>query len=154
MHRITRRLVALLACVVGVVGGAAVSAAPKSEDKVKFTVKAAKPESGKQVVTLTLAIEKGWHAYANPVGNADLDPTKTVVTFTSGGKPVPAKIEYPEGKLHKDTVVGDYKIYEGTITIKATIDHTGTDPVEATVAIQVCDEGSCLAPSKVKLKVE
>ena len=45
-------------------------AAPlKSDSVVKATAAAAKPDAdGKQTVTLTLAIDKGWHLYANPVG--------------------------------------------------------------------------------------
>jgi hypothetical protein len=155
MYRITRRLVALLACVVGLTGWNTVGAAPKkSEENVKFTVKAAKPEGGKQVVTLTMEIAKGWHLYANPVGNPDLATSQTVVRFTSGGKPVAAKIEYPEGKVEKDATVGDYKIWEGTVTIKAVLDVSGAGAVEASVAIQTCNESSCLPPSMVKLKIE
>src|SRR5947208_9864081 len=68
MHRITRRVAALLACVVGFAGADRVLAAPKSsEENVKITAKI-----DKDVVTLTVEIAKGWHLYANPVGNPDL----------------------------------------------------------------------------------
>jgi hypothetical protein len=157
MYRITRRFAALLACVVGVAGGNAVHAqAKKSEDNVKITVKADKPADGKQVVTLSLEIVKDWHLYANPVGNNDLVGSQTAVTFTEGGKPITAKVVYPEGKVEKDSVVGDYKIYEGKITIKATLDRKGNGPVEATVAIQTCStvQMKCLIPSQVKIKVD
>ena len=148
------RFNALLACVVGLVGGSAVHAAPKSEDNVKFTVKADKPVDGKQVVTLTLEIAKPWHAYANPVGNPDLAPVQTVVAFTVGGKPATAKIDYPEGDLEKDKDIGNYRIYEGTITIKATVDRAAAGPLEAVVSIQTCTKTTCLLQSKVKLKVD
>jgi DsbC/DsbD-like thiol-disulfide interchange protein len=155
MHRITRRFAVLVACVVGLAGASAVGAPPKnSEDNVKFTVKADKPVDGKQVVTLTLQVEKGWHLYANPVGNAGLTSAQTTVTFSADGKAVPAKIEYPEGKLEKDDVVGDYKVYEGTVTIKATIDRPATGAVQAEIALQCCNDKTCLLPSKVKLKVD
>src|SRR5712692_7304219 len=116
MQPVTRRFAALLACVVAVAVASAVTAAPKkSEDNVKITIKADKPVDGKQLVSLTLEIAKGWHAYANPVGQADLAGVQTVVTFTSAGKAVPAKVEYPAGKLVKDNIIGDYKVYEDTI---------------------------------------
>jgi DsbC/DsbD-like thiol-disulfide interchange protein len=155
MHRIIRRFAALLAGVVGLTGAnTACAQAKKSEDNVKITVKAEKPADGKQVVTVTLEVAKGWHVYANPVGNPDLVSSQTAVTFNSGGKPVPAKVVYPEGALVKDKVVGDYKVYEGTVTLKATIDRPTDGPVEAEVAFQCCDENRCLLPSKVKVKVE
>ena len=154
MHQITRRFAALLACVVGVAGASPVQAqAKKSEDNVKITVKSAKASDGKQMVTLTLDVAKGWHLYANPVGNADLVSSQTAVTFTSGGKPVAAKVVYPEGTLVKDPVVGNYRVYEGTVTITATIDRAA-GPLEGIVAIQTCTESTCLLPSKVKVKVD
>jgi DsbC/DsbD-like thiol-disulfide interchange protein len=155
MHRIARRFAALLACVVGPAGANTAQAqAKKSEDNVKITVKADQPADGKQVVTLSLEIAKGWHLYANPVGNPDLTSSQTTVTFTSGGKAVPAKVQYPEGKLKKEPAIGDYKIYEGTISIKATIDRNGAGPAEAEIGFQCCDENRCLLPSKVKVKVD
>jgi len=56
------------------------SAAPDSKDAVTITATADKPDAdGKQTVTLTLAIDAGWHLYANPVGNEDLKSVQTVV---------------------------------------------------------------------------
>src|SRR4051812_18969818 len=69
----------------------------KSESKVKASATADKPGAdGKQVVTITLDIEKGWHTYANPVGLQDLTDTQTTVTVSGKGKPEVIKIEYPE----------------------------------------------------------
>ena len=150
MQSITRSFVALLACVISFGSGTAVQAAPKtSEDNVKITVKA-----DKQVVMLTLEVAKGWHLYANPVGNPDLLSSQTVVTFTDGGKPVEAKIKYPEGKLTMDKVIGDFKIYEGTITITATLPSPPSGQLEAVVAVSTCNETTCLLPAKVKLKIK
>jgi hypothetical protein len=151
MHRIT----ALLACVVGVIGPNTVGAAPRrSEDNVKITVKADKPADGKQVVTLTLEIAKDWHAYANPVLLPDLAAAQTVVTFTAGGKPLAAKVEYPAGRLIRDAVVGDYRVYEGVITIKSTVERTDDRPIEAAVFFQTMSDHGCPTPSKVRLKIE
>jgi hypothetical protein len=52
----------------------AVQAQPKKSDAyVKVTAKGDKPDAdGKQTVTVTIQIEKGWHIYANPVSNENL----------------------------------------------------------------------------------
>src|SRR5262249_33401290 len=54
---------------------AAQGGAKRSDSVVKVTAKA-EPEKpgadGKQVVIVTLIIDKGWHLYANPVGPEDL----------------------------------------------------------------------------------
>jgi len=150
MYQITRRVAALLAFVAGTCSASTVQAAPKSsEENVKITAKV-----DKDVVTLTVEVAKGWHLYANPVGNPDLASSQTVVTFMDGGKAVAAKVVYPEGKVTKDPVVGDYRIYEGTITIKATLPSVPAGPLEATVAVQTCTETMCLLPAKVKVKVK
>jgi hypothetical protein len=153
MYRTTRRLVALLGCVVGIAEGNPAGGAPTSADKVKITVKADKPADGKQVVTLTLEIARGWHLYANPVLLPDLAEVQTAVTFAAGGKPLAAKIEYPVGRLIKNEVVGDYRIYEGVVTIKATVDRRGDGPIEAVVFFQATSDVGCPAPSKVRLKI-
>ncbi len=150
MNRIPFCFPVTLACVLGISGENALRAAPKSsQDNVKFTVKA-----DKQVVTLTLEIAKGWHAYANPVGNADLLTAQTVVTFIDGdGKPVAARIEYPDPIVVKDNIVGDYNIYEGTVTIKATLATPIAGPLEAVVGFQTVTSTHVVLPSRVKLKV-
>ena len=150
MQRITHGFAALLACIVGFSGATTVHAAPKtSEDNVKITAKA-----DKQIVTLTVEVAKDWHLYANPVGNPDMLGSQTVVTLLDGGKPVEAKIKYPEGKLKTDKVAGDYKIYEGTITITATLAAPPAGQLEAVVAVSTCNDSTCLLPAKVKLKVK
>jgi hypothetical protein len=127
--------------------------APTSKDRVKITVKAEKPADGKRVVLLTLEIAEGWHLLANPVGHPDLVPEQTRVSFTSSGKPVEAKIEYPVAtRVIKDEVVGDYAIYEGTIKIRATV--AQADDLEAILWVRAYNERGCILPSKVKLKLE
>src|SRR5262249_5349360 len=65
----------------------------KSDSKVKITAKADKPDDdGKQVVTINLEIEKGWHAYANPIGADDFPGVPTTVTVTAKKKPAKVTI--------------------------------------------------------------
>jgi uncharacterized protein YyaL (SSP411 family) len=133
--------------------------AKKSDSVVKVTAKA-EPEKpgadGKQVVTVTLEIDKGWHTYANPVGLEDLASSQTEVSVSSKTKPQVVKVEYPEGKEINDTVVGKYKVYEGKVSIKATVERAAGDtgPLEITVKFQACDEKRCLLPATKTLKIE
>src|SRR5262249_58458145 len=65
--------------------------AAKTETKV--TAKASKPDAdGKQVVTVTLAFNKPWYAYANPVGNETLEEAQTSIKITSKTKLQDVKI--------------------------------------------------------------
>jgi hypothetical protein len=124
-----------------------------SKDKVKITVKADKATDGKRLVVLTLEIDRGWHLLANPVGHPDLTSEQTTVRFTSGGKPVEAKIDYPIAtRVIKDEVVGDYAIYEGRISIKATV--AQADDLEAILWVRAYNDRSFILPSRVKLKVD
>ena len=128
-----------------------------SADKVKLTVDATKPDAeGVQTVTLTLNIEKGWHLYANPVGQMDLVDAQTVVKLSGKGKPEVVKIEYPTGVEVKDKVVGDYRVYEDKVEIKATVKRAkgDTGPLEATVKFQACNDKTCLQGATVKVPVE
>src|SRR5262249_35706870 len=99
-------------------------------------------------------IAKDWHLYANPVGNEDLADNKTEVIVSSKGKPLQAKVQYPEGILVKDKVLGDYRTYEGRVAIQAAIQRPeGNDPLEVTVKLTACDKSKCLPPAQVKVTV-
>lgn len=129
--------------------------AKKSDEVVKATAKAEKPGAdGKQVVSITLEIDKEFHIYANPIGNEDLVSNQTTVTLTGKGKL--DKVEYPAGKVKPDKVVGDYKIYKDKVTIKATVQRSkgDTGPLAFAVKLMACTETKCLQPGTVKLSVE
>src|SRR5262249_53905480 len=83
--------------------------------------------------------DRPWHVYANPVANDMLKSVQTTVKFLS--KVDEVKIEYPAGKVVKDTTTGDYKTYEGKVTIKATVRRAkgDTGPLSLSVKIQACD---------------
>ena len=130
-------------------------AAPLTSDQVvKATVVAGKPgPDGKQVVTLTLAIDKPWHLYANPVGPEELVPVQTVVSVKAKGALDNVKIDYPAGKKVKDAVFGDYRVYEDSATITISVNRAKGDdsPLELTVKIQACDNSTCRLSSELKL---
>lgn len=132
----------------------AAQAAKKSDAVVKINATAGEPgPDGKQVVTLTLKIDKPWHLYANPVPPEFPGiPTEVKVEKV---KPEDVKVDYPPGKLVKDAVVGDYKVYEDQVTIKATVQRARGDrsPLELSVRVQACTDKQCLLPATVKLTV-
>lgn len=128
----------------------------KSDAVVKVAASADKPDAdGKQTVTITLVHEGGWHTYANPVGLEDLASAQTSITISAKEKPEDVKVEYPAGKLVKDKVVGDYKVYEDKVTIKAAVKRAKGDvsPLEVTVKFQACTDKQCLLPAAVKVTV-
>jgi hypothetical protein len=126
--------------------------AKKSDAFVKVSTSADKPDAdGKQLVTVKLEIDKPWHAYANPVGNEDLADAATKVTIAKNDS---ATIEYPTGTVVKDPVLGSYKVYEGTVEIKARVRRAAdAGPLEVAVRFQVCDDKKCLPPATVKVSV-
>lgn len=128
--------------------------AQKTTDKVvKVTAKADKPAAnGNQTITVTLTIDKGWHVYANPVINPDLDSVQTTVTITGVDS---AKVTYPKGKTVADKIVGDYATYEGEVTITAQVARKpgSTAPIEVAVKCQACSDKACLNTTTIKTKV-
>jgi hypothetical protein len=155
----TLRYVAMLAILAA---GLMVSAAPvraqskKSDSVVKAKATADKPTDGKQVVTITLEIDPMYHIYANPVGNPDQESSQTVVKVTGKTKLDSVKIAYPESKLIKDSTVGDYKIWQGKVTIKATVQRAKDDTgaLEVSIKVMACTKKSCLLPATIKVPVK
>jgi DsbC/DsbD-like thiol-disulfide interchange protein len=133
----------------------ALAAAPMtSESVVKATAKADKPgDDGKQTVTLTLEIDKGWHVYANPVGLEDLASVQTEVTVAAKAKVNAVKIDYPAGTEIKDKTLGNYRVYEGKVIIPIAVTRAKDDagPLELTIKLQACNSKTCLLPGEVKV---
>lgn len=128
----------------------------RSDAVVKVRAAADKPDaSGKQIVTVTLDIDNGWHIYANPVGQQDLESVQTTVAISGVSKTEKVQVSYPEGKLINDAVVGKYVTYEEQAVIKATVQRAkgDTGPLEVTVKFQSCNDKTCLLPATVTLKV-
>ncbi|MCI0464893.1 MAG: protein-disulfide reductase DsbD N-terminal domain-containing protein [Gemmataceae bacterium] len=160
-HSIRRGLVhllpaALLLGAVALTAGPAVEAGGK-KSHTKVTATSTKPDSeGRQTVTVTLEIDEGWYAYANPVGNEDLEQAQTTLKFTSKTKLEEVKIEYPKGKLKVDGKER-YYTYADKVTIKAHVRRArgDTGPLDLSVKYMNCNvKGLCLPPETVKLKVE
>jgi DsbC/DsbD-like thiol-disulfide interchange protein len=138
-------------------GPEAARAARKTDSIIKVTAKSSGPDrTGKETVYVTLAIEKGWHAYANPVLNKDLESVQTVLTVTAKKKPASVKISYPKGKQIMDKDAGNYWVYEGKAVIKAVVRRAkgDTGPLQVSVKMQACNDKACLPPATVKLTLK
>jgi DsbC/DsbD-like thiol-disulfide interchange protein len=133
-------------------------AGDKSDSKVKATAKATKAgDDGKQTVTLTLEIEKGWYIYANPVGAEDFEGNKTRVAVSAKEK-VAASVKYPAGKVKVEKIGKEelkIHIYEDKVTIQAVVTRTMGDssPLQISIDVNSCNKGTCLPPGKLKLTV-
>ena len=128
----------------------------KSDSKVKATATATKAGSdGKQTVTITLDVAKGWHLYANPVNhnNEFLDGNQTTVKIAAKDK-IKLTVKYPAGKTITDKKE-KYDIYEGVVKIQADVVRTMGDssPLDVTIAVSACDSKVCLQPGTLKLRV-
>ena len=136
---------------------AVVAQGKKDESQVKFTASASKPDKdGRQKVTITMDINSGFYAYANPVNNEDLEPAQTVVKIAGAQKLDDVKVDYPQGKK-KMTGELSYNIYEGKFDITASVKRAAGDtgPLDVTVKFSVCNvKGFCLPPEQVKLQVK
>jgi hypothetical protein len=146
---------AVVAAVV-LASGPAQAQIKKSDSVVKLKATADKPDGeGNQTIIITLDIDNPWHLYANPVDNDMLAPAQTTVKVLSkiDGD---VNVTYPPGKVIKDKDLGDYKTFEGKVTIKAQVKRVkgDTGPLNLSVKIQACDDKRCLATSTVKLTVE
>lgn len=129
----------------------------KSDSVVKVEVDAGKIENEKQTVTLTLAIEKGYHLYANQIGQENI-AIPTEVTISGKTTPQTVKISYPPGKLEVNSFVGDHYIYERRAVIEADVQRAkgDTGPLKATIKLQACSEGkngTCLPPATVEVNI-
>jgi DsbC/DsbD-like thiol-disulfide interchange protein len=131
------------------------NAGEKSDSKIKATATAAKPGAdGKQKVTVTIAIQKSWYIYANPVKSEDFEENATRVTFLQGKDKLKATVSYPAGKT-KEVGKIRYNIYEDKVVIDAIVQRAAGDTGPLTVAIEInsCSGGTCLAPATVRLTV-
>jgi hypothetical protein len=123
-------------------------------DPVKVQAKAGKAAAGdKQLVVVTLDIDKGWHVYANPVANEDLASAETTVQIKAAGKALAAKVKYPEGTSHTEKGIGTFKIYEHQVNIEAEFPRSD-NAVEVSVKFQACDATRCLPSKTVTVSVK
>jgi DsbC/DsbD-like thiol-disulfide interchange protein len=124
-----------------------------SNGVVKAAATATPIAAGKQTVTVTLAVDKGWHIYANPVNYKEFDSVQTVLTVNAKVKPTAVNIQYPKGKEHVESDAS-YLVYEEKITIQAVVTRApgDTSPLEVEVRFNACHgvRKICLPPGSEK----
>ena len=127
----------------------------KSDSVVKVAAVAGKLDAGKQTVTITLDVNKGWHIYANPVKNEDLISAATIIKVSAAVRPASVDVKYPEGAKHTDKILGSYYTYEGKVAIDAVVQRAAGDAskLEVSVTFMACDDKQCLQPTTVTVKV-
>jgi hypothetical protein len=109
--------------------------------------------SGPAELILTIDIGEDYHLNGPDARQHDMIPTELLLTQGDG---LTLKVEYPEPKVRKfefaDRPVG---VYEGQITIKATLTGKALNPGKAALVLkcQVCTEMSCLEPREYTLPV-
>ena len=67
-----------------------------------------------------MSIDKGWHIYANPVGNPKLESAATRVSVKAAQPVQVLAMEYPPGKPVKEDGY-EYNVYEDTVIIKVQV---------------------------------
>ena len=110
-------------------------------------------------ISVTLAIEKGWHVNAQPASLETLVPTTLFATVA--GAETSFTPRYPPGTSISIGPEEDrIEVYEnrvtlgGTMTIGRTETEQGERQVTVSVRAQACDDtGRCLAPSTVQVKL-
>ena len=123
----------------------------KSDAKVKVSATATKIEAtGKQTVTVTLDIDKGWHIYANPVGDDLFEPVQTVVKVTAGVKLVRVDVRYPTGKVHDDIGI-KWMSYEEKVDITIVVERAegDTSALEVEASFNATSADRNLLPARV-----
>jgi DsbC/DsbD-like thiol-disulfide interchange protein len=154
-------------------GGAAVAAAAAPpapdnalpDDQSVITATAA-PTPGAVIapggefeVVVTLAIQDGWHLYANPAGVATLRPT--TLALASGQPATLSTVNYPAGTPAPAIPVSDEKalVYEHAVKLTARLRldaqaRPGPLTLRLTVAYQACNDRACLAPASLAVPLK
>jgi DsbC/DsbD-like thiol-disulfide interchange protein len=111
---------------------------------------------GKQTVTITMAIKKGYSVYANPVKNELFGPVETVVSVSSKVNLAGLEVQYPPGNMYRDKFIPELSlmIYEGDVSISAQVRRApgDTGPLVVEVRFTVRAE-VCLPPMSVKITI-
>jgi uncharacterized protein YyaL (SSP411 family) len=121
--------------------------------------KAAEVAPGREFdVVVTLAIQEGWHTYANPTGTENLKPT--VLTLAPDQPAALVQVTYPPGQAKVLASTGAEKValYEGKVALTARVRLDPAAPaVPASLTFQVkyqaCNDRACLAPATLKATV-
>jgi hypothetical protein len=131
---------------------------------VKVKAAATAPDrDGRQVVTVTLDINKEYGVYANPAGSGefkeDFKPVEMKVTVSAGEKLKDVKVDYPAAETHTITCGGEplpvSRLYHGTVNVRVHVRRVkgDTSALEVNLACTPYHPARCYPPAAFKLKV-
>ena len=123
-------------------------AKPVRSDSVMRIQAKASPvdENDSQKMRITLKIADGWLVHANPAGNDVFKSSELKIKVTSKKPLQKVSLQYPPGTQQKDPLIGTWMMYQGEITINATIERAKGDkgPLEVNVFFQSFNEKVCI----------
>ena len=104
-------------------------------------------------ITVTVLVDKGYHVNANPASFDYLIPTSVSFADAHG-----VRVSYPNPTLIKPRLAPEgLKVYEGEVTLRATVPRGASAQGEATGAelrVQACTDEICLPPVTLPLRIE
>ena len=110
---------------------------------------------------ISVAIQEGWHIYANPTGAAELKPTTLRLAPASERSATLVSVKYPPGAAKVLGSIGTEKValYEGTVELTARIRlapdaKPGPIPLKLKLSYQACNDRLCLAPASLEIPLE
>jgi hypothetical protein len=109
-------------------------------------------------VRIKLAINPGWHIYANPTGVAELNPTRLEVHPQSRNVVMMRTVVYPRGvqKILASSGKEKVALYEGEVEIVARCvlsadAEAGQASVKYLLSYQACNDQLCQAPARLEI---
>ncbi len=114
---------------------------------------------GEVSAVVSLAIQNGWHLYANPTGQEFLKPT--TIALEPGQAAESIQVDYPKGKAQVLASTGAEKVslYEGEIKIPLRIRlASDAKPGKTRVLLRIdylaCDAKMCLPPARLVVPLD
>ncbi len=131
---------------------------PKSSaDVVKVELRPGNLADGLEKVNVVIIVAKGWHIYANPVGNDKLAESATVVEIRADGKVVEYSSPIWSKPTDKKSELGEYKVHEGVCGVEVELSHDAiknAKVLSARVKLVACNDKVCLAPATVTVEMK
>ena len=123
-----------------------------SADVVKVELLPGNLADGLETYNAVIHVAKGWHIYANPVGNDTLALFATVVEVRADGKKLAHhEVTYPKG-VRTNSKLGEYDTYDGTLSVAVVLAHDeikGAKAMSVKVTVTACNDKVCLKPATI-----
>jgi hypothetical protein len=118
----------------------------RSGSVVKITPSLDRSTPGKDVIVLRFEVQKGWHIYANPVGDESSVGSETSIKVSTNDA-AKIHVDYPPGE-DREVAGSKWKIYEGIVEIRATVerDAKSMTPLDVVVRFRAVDDARRLLP--------